>query len=78
MKPLDPMQQLDLMLLEELTMRIPVHTNRKARLLQAAVLTAAAVFFIGAFIYEIRHPSMVSAVAPITHGQAMLDSPRNR
>jgi len=78
MKPLDPMQQLDLILLEELTMHLPLQTNRRARLLKAAVLTAAAVFFIGASIYEVRHPSMVSAVAPIAHGQAMLDSPRTR
>ena len=59
----DPMREIDLLLLEEITMRRNVETNRTAVIAQTVCLTAMGLFFFAAFFYELTHPQSPEAGA---------------
>jgi hypothetical protein len=51
----DPMREIDLLLLEEITMRRNVETNRTAVIAQTVCLTAVGLFFFAVFFYAFTH-----------------------
>lgn len=51
----DPMREIDLLLLEEITMRRNVETNKTAVIAQAICLAAVGLFFLAAFFYALTH-----------------------
>ena len=58
----DPMREIDLLLLEEITMRRNVETNRTAVIAQTVCLTAVGLFFFAAFFYALTHPQSPEAM----------------
>jgi hypothetical protein len=63
------MREIDLLLLEEVTMRRNVETNRTAVIAQTVCLTAVGLFFFAAFFYALTHrePTDASASNQPTH-----------
>ncbi len=52
----DPMREIDLLLLEEITMHRQIVTNKTAVLAQTACLSVVGIFFLAAFFYALAHP----------------------
>ena len=65
----DPMREIDLLLLEEITMRRNVETNRTAVIAQTICLTAVGLFFFAAFFYELTHPQSPEAGGFTSHSE---------
>jgi hypothetical protein len=63
------MREIDLRLLEEITMRRNVETNRTAVISQTVCLTAVGLFFLVAFFYALTHPQPPEAEGFTSHSE---------
>ncbi len=59
----DSMREIDLLFLEEITMRRNIETNRTAMIAQTISLTVVGLFFFAAFFYALTLPDPPSAGA---------------
>jgi hypothetical protein len=72
---IDPMREVDLILLEDAMMHRNVETSRTAVALQTASMTILALFFLAAFFYSLTHPeSVVGRASELEPPQAALGS----